>query len=180
MRIITGKYRGRRLETPKNDKVRPTSDKVKEAIFSILFDEFYDGVVCDLFAGTGNLGIEALSRGAKRCYFADSSKDSISLVRQNLNACKIKDEAVVLAGDYISALNRIREKLTVIFLDPPYEAGFMLPAMQEIEKLELLEKEGTIVAEHSIFEELPDCLGKYEKIKEKRYGKIAISIYKYL
>lgn len=178
MRVITGSLKGRRLESPKNDKVRPTSDKVKEAIFSMLFDEFYDMPVCDLFAGTGNLGIEALSRGASRCYFADSSRESLALVKRNIEYCNVGNKAILLAGDYAHALQRIREKVAVIFLDPPYEAGYMKKAIQIINSLDLLMPEGSIVAEHSAFEKLDDMIGEYQKIKEKEYGKIVVSIYK--
>lgn len=180
MRIITGSLKGRRLESPKNDKIRPTSDKVKEAIFSMLFDEFYDKAVCDLFAGTGSLGLEALSRGARKCYFADYSKESLSLLKRNIEYCKLGSEAVILAGDYSTALHRIKERLAVIFLDPPYEGGLMIDAIKTVSELSLLEEEGTIVAEHSIFEELPEKIGKYERVKQKTYGKIAISIYRYI
>ena len=179
MRIITGSLKGRRLESPKNDKIRPTSDKVKEAIFSMLFDEFYDMPVCDLFAGTGNLGLEAISRGASRCYFADSARESISLLKRNIAYCNVGDKAVLLAGDYVTALQRIREKMSVIFLDPPYEAGYMQKAIETIDTLDLLEDGGSIVAEHSAFEKLDDSIGKYQKVKEKCYGKIVISIYRH-
>ncbi len=178
MRIITGSLKGRRLKTPKNDKIRPTSDKVKEAIFSMLFDEFYAEPVCDLFAGTGNLGLEALSRGASRCYFADSQKESLSIIKSNIEYCNIGDRAILLSGDYAVALQRIREKLAVIFLDPPYDANYMPSAINMIDSLDLLRDGGLIVAEHSISEKLEDSIGGFEKIKEKEYGKIAVSIYR--
>ncbi|MGP1569940.1 MAG: 16S rRNA (guanine(966)-N(2))-methyltransferase RsmD [Eubacteriales bacterium] len=180
MRIITGSLKGRRLESPKNDKIRPTSDKVKEAIFSMLFDEFYDMPVCDLFAGTGNLGLEAISRGASCCYFADSSRESVALLKRNIEYCNVGEQAIILAGDYAQALHRIRGKMAVIFLDPPYEAGYMQDALKLIDSLDILEKNGCIVAEHSRFEKLEDTIGRYEKIKEKVYGKIVISIFKNL
>lgn len=177
MRIITGDLRGRRLATPKGSSIRPTSDKVKEAIFNIIADDFYDGVVVDLFAGTGNLGIEAISRGAKHCYFGDKSRESINLVRENINICKVQDKATIISGDYEMVLKRIPQKAQIIFLDPPYKENLMLSCIEIIDDLDLLTEEGYIVAEHGTDEKLPEKIGKYSLIKERRYGKIAVSIY---
>lgn len=118
MRIITGEYRGRRLETPIGYDVRPTTDKVKEAVFNLLMNEIWDSVVVDLFAGTGNLGLEALSRGAKRCYFCDNSRESLKLIKTNIEKCRAQDKSIVLAGDYMKALSRIREKVHGISFRP--------------------------------------------------------------
>ncbi|MFV0516834.1 MAG: 16S rRNA (guanine(966)-N(2))-methyltransferase RsmD [Aminipila sp.] len=177
MRIIAGDLKGRRLATPIGDKVRPTSDKVKEAIFSMISDTYYDEVVIDLFAGTGNLGIEAISRGAKHCYFGDKSKESLSLIRENINTCKVQDQATILAGDFETVLKRIPQKAQIIFLDPPYKDNLMVNCIELIDQLDLLTEEGYIIAEHSLDEKLPEQIGKFEMIKEKRYGKIAVSIY---
>ncbi|QHI73822.1 16S rRNA (guanine(966)-N(2))-methyltransferase RsmD [Aminipila terrae] len=177
MRIIAGDLKGRRLTSPKDEKVRPTSDKVKEAIFSMISDTYYDEMVIDLFAGTGNLGIEAISRGARHCYFGDKSKDSLALIRENINTCKVQDKATVIAGDYEMVLKRISGKAQIIFLDPPYKDGLMISCIELINDMDLLTEDGYIVAEHSLDEKLPENIGKYQKIKEKRYGKIAVSIY---
>lgn len=177
MRIIAGDLKGRRLTSPKDEKVRPTSDKVKEAIFSMISDTYYDEMVIDLFAGTGNLGIEAISRGARHCYFGDKSKDSLALIRENINTCKVQDRATVIAGDYEMVLKRISCKAQIIFLDPPYKDGLMISCIELINDMDLLTEDGYIVAEHSLDEKLPENIGKYQKIKEKRYGKIAVSIY---
>lgn len=177
LRIIAGDLKGRKLTSPKDDKVRPTSDKVKEAIFSMIADTYYDEVVIDLFAGTGNLGLEAISRGAKRCYFGDKSRESLSLIKENITYCKVEDQSIIIAGDYEMVLKRISEKAQIIFLDPPYKDGLMIGCMNLIDQLDLLEEDGLIVAEHSIKEVLPEQIGRFEKIKEKRYGKIGVSIY---
>lgn len=177
MRIISGDLKGRRLQTPKGDNVRPTSDKVKEAIFSMIADIYYDEAVIDLFAGTGNLGIEALSRGASKCYFGDKSKESLRLVKENVNTCRVQDSSVIIAGDYEMVLKRIPEKAHIIFLDPPYKEGLMISCLELISSLNLLADEGMIIAEHSFSEKLPEEIGIYEKIKEKRYGKIGVTVY---
>lgn len=177
MRIIAGELKGRKLASPKDEKVRPTSDKVKEAIFSMIADSYYDEVVIDLFAGTGNLGIEAISRGASHCYFGDKSKDSLTLIRENINTCRVQDKSTILAGDYEMVLKRIPVKAQIIFLDPPYKDGLMISCINLINQLDLLNEDGYIIAEHSLQEKLPETVGKYQLIKEKRYGKIAVSIY---
>ena len=110
MRIIAGDYKGRRLQSPQDYSIRPTTDKVKEALFSILTEKIWGSRVLDLFAGTGNLGIEALSRGAETCVFADSSRESLRLIRENIAHCKAEEGARVEAGDYRKILE-IRQNL---------------------------------------------------------------------
>ena len=111
MRISTGEFKGRKLETPDNNDIRPTSDKVKEAMFSILTNDVPGAVCCDLFAGTGNLGLEALSRGAELCYFCDSSRASIGIIHRNIEHCGATERSVVLTGDYKKTLKRINRLL---------------------------------------------------------------------
>lgn len=177
MRIIAGDLKGRKLESPKDNRVRPTSDKVKEAIFNIIANFYYDEVVIDLFAGTGNFGIEAISRGARHCYFGDKSRDSLALIRENISKCRVQDKSTIIAGDYEMVLKRIPEKAQIIFLDPPYKDGLMISCIELINDLDLLEEDGYIIAEHSVSEKLPEVVGKYQLVKEKKYGKIAVSIY---
>lgn len=179
MRIITGEYRRRRLETPIGYDVRPTTDKVKEAVFNLLMNEIWDSVVVDLFAGTGNLGLEALSRGAKRCYFCDNSRESLKLIKTNIEKCRAQDKSIVLAGDYMKALSRIREKVQVFLLDPPYKDGLYEKCLQEIDSLDLLDEEGIIIAEHGVRDFVPEQAGNLIKVKERRYGRIMVSIYRH-
>lgn len=179
MRIITGEYRGRKLETPIGYDVRPTTDKVKEAIFNLLQNEIYDSVCVDLFAGTGSLGLEALSRGAKRCYFCDNARASLNLVKTNIKICGAGDKSMVLAGDFTKTLTRIKEKADIFFLDPPYAAGLYEKCFALIESLDLLSDEGIIIAEHGKYDEMPEQIGRLVKVKERRYGKIVVSIYQY-
>lgn len=178
MRIITGAYKGRKLETPRGDEIRPTTDKVKEAIFNLLMQDIYDAVCVDLFTGTGNLGLEALSRGAKRCYFCDNARDSLNLARTNIQKCGAADRAIVLAGDYSKCLSRIREQADIFFLDPPYRAGLYETCLERIDTLDLLSQEGIIIAEHGARDEMPQQAGRLRKVRDRKYGKIMISIYR--
>ena len=177
MRIITGELRGRRLEAPYGDSVRPTSDKVKESIFNMLMGWVEDAVCIDAFAGTGNLGLEAISRGAKKVYFFDSSRDSIKYIKNNISYCKVENQAVVLYGDGKTNLKRVTEQVDVIFMDPPYEEDLYIPFIEEVCALDLLAEDGIIVAEHDKFVTLPDEIGELKKIKEKKYGRIMVSMY---
>lgn len=179
MRIITGEYRGRKLETPIGYDVRPTTDKVKEAIFNLLQNDMYDAVCVDLFAGTGSLGLEALSRGARRCYFCDNARASLNLVKTNIKICGAGDKSIVLAGDYTKTLARIKEQADIFFLDPPYASGVYEKCLELIEELDLLTEDGIIVAEHDKYDEMPEQVGNLVKVKERRYGKILVSIYQY-
>ena len=124
MRIIAGELKGRRLKTPYDDRVRPTTDKVKEAVFSMISPYLYDSVAVDLFAGTGNLGLEAISRGARRVYFADKDRRSIALVRENTAYCRVEDRSVILWSDYRDALLKIEDPVDIIFLDSSVRFGF--------------------------------------------------------
>lgn len=177
MRIITGEYRGRKLKTPKGNGIRPTSDKVKESIFNLLMNETYNRTFCDLFAGTGSLGLEALSRGAKRCYFCDNSRESIGIIKENVAHCGAETESIIIHGDYSRALSKIAEKIDVFLLDPPYNTGLYEKCFRLIERLDLLSLNGIILAEHASFDKLPDTVGGIAKIREKRYGKTTVSIY---
>ncbi|MEG0829066.1 MAG: 16S rRNA (guanine(966)-N(2))-methyltransferase RsmD [Anaerovoracaceae bacterium] len=177
MRIIAGDYKGRRLYTPKNNDIRPTTDKVKEALFSILTNKIYKSVVLDLFSGTGNIGLEALSRGAKHCYFGDNQKASIMLIKENIEYCKAQEKSTVIPGDFRKILSQVNQKCDLIFLDPPYKKGLLEECFLIIEELDLLAEGGTIVAEHPRREDIPKIMGKYEQISERRYGKILLSIY---
>jgi len=176
LRIIAGDLKGRRLFTPNDSKIRPTTDKVKESIFKIIAEYVEESIVVDLFSGTGNLGLEAISRGASRCYFGDKSKDSLDLTKKNIAYCKVQDKSIVISGDYDKVLNKIAEKVDLIFLDPPYEKGLLNKCLALIYELNLLSDSGIIVAEHGIEEILPDEAYGFYKIKEKKYGKTVITI----
>ena len=185
MRVITGKYRGRKLNTPEDYEIRPTTDKAKEALFSILTNEIYGSRVLDLFSGTGSLGIEALSRGAEYCLFADASRKSLNLIKENLEHCKVEEKTKVAAGDYRKILKNLagriedglEEPFDIILLDPPYDKGLLDEAFALIQEGGILADDGIIVAEHRKEETLPDDFHGFGKTKERRYGVVVLSIY---
>lgn len=177
MRIIAGSLKGMRLSPPTGNKVRPTTDKVKESIFNIIMGYVENAVVVDLFAGTGNLGLEAISRGAAKCYFGDRSKESMALVKKNIASCKVQDKSVTILGDYTFVLNKIPEKADVIFLDPPYAVGAIEECLQAISQSGILSEEGIVVTEHNSKEPLPQRVGSLYKEKERRYGSVGITVY---
>ncbi len=179
MRVITGDYKGRRLETPKGNAIRPTSDKVKESIFNLLMDRTYGRVFCDLFCGTGSLGIEALSRGARRCYFSDDSREAVRLTLGNLKHCGAEEKAIVFQSDYARALQRLEEKVDVFLLDPPYREGLYEKALSLIDELDLLNDDGIIIAEHDSHTDLPQNVGGLQLTRQLRYGKTGVGIYKH-
>jgi 16S rRNA (guanine(966)-N(2))-methyltransferase RsmD len=178
MRIISGDFRGRKLNTPKDYQVRPTTDKVKEALFNILAPELYNSVVCDLFAGTGNLGLEALSRGARKCYFGDHASESIKLIKENIAMCRADDMSEVVAGDYIKTLDNIHETVNIFFLDPPYRKDLLEKSIRAISDMGLLAEDGVIVAEHNKQKDIPAEIGTFSVYKERRYGSVILSFYK--
>ena len=177
MRIIAGKYRGRRLESPKDEEVRPTPDRVKEGLFSSLGDFLEGAVVLDLFAGSGGLGLEALSRGAAKCYFVDNSADSIRLIRENVRLCRAHDQAVVSQMDYTRFLEGTKDRVDLIFLDPPYGESLWDHAVALLTQHGRLSDKAILVAEHPRTIEFPLDWHGLSKIKERRYGSVVLSFY---
>ena len=176
MRVITGKCRGRRLLEPVGRDVRPTTDQVKEAMFNIIQFDVEGRKVLDLFAGTGQLGIEALSRGAADCLFVDSARDSVRLVQENLALCGFTDRARVKSGDALAYL-KSGEKFDLIFLDPPYAADLLEQALTAIASFDICREHGIIVAESAADKVLPELPAPYRLYREYRYGKIRLSVY---
>ena len=177
MRIISGDLKGRRLNTPRDNSIRPTTDKVKEAIFNMVMPHIEDAMVIDLFSGTGNLGLEAISRGAKHCTFGDKARESLQLTKENIKYCQVEDQTTLISGDFERILERISEKADIIFLDPPYKEGLVESCLEKISELDLLSEEGVLVIEHGKREILADSIGLFVKIKEKRYGTILVSLF---
>ena len=177
MRVITGTARGRRLITPAGLATRPTSEMAKEAIFSIIQFEVEGSMVLDLFAGSGQLGIEALSRGAKSALFIDKRADAVKLVRENLALCRLEENAQVICGDSVASLGAQRQKFDIIFLDPPYGSGLLEQAMEKIASFDILSPHGIMVAESPQNQTLPELPAPYGLYREYRYGKIKVSIY---
>lgn len=174
MRVITGTARGRRLKTPENYDIRPTTDNVKESVFNIVQFDIEGRRVLDLFAGTGQLGIECLSRGAESVVFVDKSRDALNIVRDNLKTCGFK--AQVVQEDAESFLRHCG-KFDLIFVDPPYDSGLYAPVLRAVNTFDILSDGGIIVCEARREERLPDMDAPYLKSREYNYGKVKICIY---
>lgn len=177
MRVITGEAKGRRLKTLKGEDVRPTTEKVKEAVFSIIQFDIEGRSVLDLFAGSGQLGIEALSRRARSCVFVDSAKASVQQVRENVEHCKLGDRARVLQSDALSFLARCTERFDIALLDPPYASGLLEKALPVLSAH--MNTGGVMLCESSADKELPERAGEFTKRRVYRYGKIAVTVYRH-
>ncbi|MDE5671147.1 MAG: 16S rRNA (guanine(966)-N(2))-methyltransferase RsmD [Eubacterium sp.] len=176
MRVITGSARGRRLETlPGEDVTRPTAESVKEALFSMIQFEIEGKKVLDLFAGSGQLGIEALSRGAASCTFVENNKKAESIVRSNIESCGFSSVSQVVLCDAAAYLSRINH-FDIAFLDPPYNKGLIEKCMPSLVKL--MGDDGIVVCETSKEETLPERFGDFAVSKERNYGKTKITIYR--
>ena len=178
MRVITGSARGRRLKELEGMETRPTTDRVKEGMFSALQFDIEGRRVLDLFAGTGQLGIECLSRGAVSAVFVDRRTDAVKLIRENLKITDLTDRARVVSADSLEYLKGLKEKFDIILLDPPYEAGLLEPAIETIAKFDILAPHGIIVAEHPVGKVLPLLPAPYRLHKTYRYGKIGMTIFR--
>ena len=179
MRVVSGKVRGLQLKTIESESTRPTKDMVKEALFSILMFKTPDSIFLDLFAGSGAIGIEALSRGAEKAYFSDSNIECIKVIKDNLKKARLEDEAVVFHGDYLKMLDEIKEvKFDIIFIDPPYSRGLGIKAIERISSYNLLKIDGVLVFETDEIEEVPDTIGMYERFNYKKYGRNVLNFYK--
>ena len=177
MRVITGKARGIQLKTPKGMLTRPTADRVKEALFSIIRFDVAGASVLDLFGGTGQLGIEALSQGAKRAVFVDAREEACGLIRENLKKTRLEADASVVRYDYLEYLSRCREQFDIIFLDPPYAEVFLENALNRITEIDILRSGGIIVTERPLGKDLSQVFPGYSRSKDYKYGKTLLTIY---
>ena len=180
MRVITGKARGVQLKTPDGMLTRPTTDRVKEALFSIIHFEIPGAKVLDLFGGTGQLGIEALSRGAKSAVFVDAREDACKLIKENLKRTRLEQDAKVVKSDYLAYLDRCRESFNIIFLDPPYAEVFLEMALKRITAIDILQSGGIIVTERPLGKELPWEFEGFERSRDYKYGKTLLAVYRKL
>ena len=178
MRVITGKARGINLKTPEGLQTRPTADRVKEALFSIIQFDIPGARVLDLFGGTGQLGIEALSRGAKSATFVDASNTACNLIRENLKRTRLQEESRVICSDYLAFLGRCSEKYDIIFLDPPYAEVFLENALNRITEIDILQSGGIIITERPLEKELSMDFPGYSKSRDYKYGKVLLTIYR--
>ena len=187
MRIITGSKRGKKLVTLEGEQVRPTTDRVKESLFNILQFQLEGRKFLDLFAGSGQIGLEALSRGAASCVFVDqdrgavrvfvdSAKESIRVVEKNIQSTGLGDRAKVVGSDFAAYLRGSREMFDIAFLDPPYRTGLLEQALPLV--AQRMNPGGVILCEHPKDEALPEAAGAFRLHKTYRYGKIMLTSYR--
>ncbi|MBR5976465.1 MAG: 16S rRNA (guanine(966)-N(2))-methyltransferase RsmD [Clostridia bacterium] len=176
MRVITGYARGMKLRTLDGLDVRPTTDQVKESIFSIIQFEVEGARVLDLFAGSGQLGIEALSRGAQSVVFVDKSRAAVNVVKENLEHTKLAEKAIVRNEDSLGFLKLTKDIFDIAILDPPYGQGLITEALGYLP--DVMSENGIIICETAKEETLPDTVSRFSNHKEYRYGKIKITVYR--
>lgn len=176
MRIITGSKRGKKLAALEGEAVRPTTDRVKESLFNILQFQLEGRRFLDLFAGSGQIGLEALSRGAAKAVFVDASRDSTRVVEKNVKACGMTDQAQIVCADFAAFLRGNREKFDIAFLDPPFREGLLPRALALT--AEAMNPGGVVVCEHPKEVELPEEAGNFRRDKVYRYGKIMLTAYR--
>ena len=174
LRVVSGKYKSRIIKYVEDEKTRPTTDKVKESIFNIIGPYFDGGIVLDLFAGSGGIGIEAISRGMDKGYFIDTSKEAIKVINDNLKTLGIAN-SLVLKRDYLDFLNSTNEKFSLIFLDPPYRMHILEDILRIIHERGLLTEDGIVVCEYEKSYTFSSIY--FEKIKEANYGIRNIAVY---
>ena len=178
MRVITGKARGTVLKTPEGLDTRPTSDRVKEALFSIIQFDVPGARVLDLFGGTGQLGIEAISRGAKSAVFVDTGEKACSIIKENLRRCKMETDGKVIRSDYLKYLENCHDSFNIVFLDPPYAEVFLENALKMLSEIDILQSGGIIVAERPVGKELSAVIPGFTRSKDYKYGKTVLTLYR--
>ena len=179
MRVISGTAKGKKLNSLEGLETRPTLDRVKEAVFNIIQFDIKDSVVLDLFSGSGALGIEALSRGAKEAILCDASSKAIKIINKNLEETRLKDKAKVINSDYLETLSKIKDKkFDIIFLDPPYKSDYVEKSIEYISKYNLLAENGIIIVETNDKNKIDEIKAKkgLEVYDTRKYG-IAIIIF---
>ncbi|MFY4773752.1 16S rRNA (guanine(966)-N(2))-methyltransferase RsmD [Metabacillus sp. RGM 3146] len=182
MRVVSGSCKGRPLKAVPGTSTRPTTDKVKEAIFNMIGPFFEGGSALDLFGGSGGLGIESLSRGIDFCLFVDKDSKAIQTIHKNIEACGFEAQTEVYRNDAERALKAIIKRnlsFNLIFLDPPYKQQKLKAFINSVDEAVLLTEEGYLVAEHGTEEKLPDAIGHLSKLKEEVYGVTAVTIFGY-
>ena len=178
MRVITGTARGRRLKELQGMETRPTTDRVKEGLFNIIQFDIEGRRVLDLFAGTGQLGIEALSRGAAHATFVDQRKDAVDLVRENLKLTGLSDRARVIQGDALTVLASLKDRYDILFLDPPYHTSLLEQALEAATRFDILRGHGIMICESYVDAKLPPVSPPYALHRTYRYGRIQLTVFR--
>ncbi|WP_094546506.1 16S rRNA (guanine(966)-N(2))-methyltransferase RsmD [Petroclostridium xylanilyticum] len=182
MRVISGSAKGHKLKSLKGMATRPTADRIKESLFNIIAAYLPDAYVLDLFAGTGSLGIESLSRGAEFVVFVDKNPMAVRIISENLLHTKLNEKAKVYNCDwseYISRFSNAERKYDIIFMDPPYSKGFIIPVLQKIWQKQLLSIEGMIIVEREKGDVIPELIEGLKIVREQHYGRTVITFIQY-
>lgn len=180
LRIIAGTAGGIRIKTPDTEKTRPTLERVKESVFSMLQPYLEGAMVLDLFAGSGSLGLEALSRGAARAVFVDESKLCKAIISENIQKTRMTEKATVYQADVSKAISLLAhkgEKFDMVFMDPPYSRQFVNKILQLLEESDIIIENGVVAVEHHEDEQPPERLGRLEKVRSRRYGDTIFSFF---
>lgn len=180
MRIISGKWRGRKLIGPCNEKTRPTADRVKESVFNMLQNHVDQAMVLDCFSGTGNLSYEALSRGAKHAYLIEKDYHAKKIIEENCHQLKAEAACTINQGDFFLILLQLSENnqsFDLIFIDPPYGQGLQEKTLDCLGGSNCIHEQTMIVVEHQTKTVLPDCVGKLIKKKTRKYGLTSVTFY---
>ena len=180
MRVVAGRAKGIALKTPSGMLTRPTADRVKEAMFSIVQFDLPGASVLDLFGGTGQLGIEAVSRGAKSATFVDNREDACRLIRENLKRTGMEKESRVVRMDYMDFLKRNREKFDIVLLDPPYAEEYLENSLKMITEIDILQSGGIIIAERPLGKDLSLDFEGFERSRDYKYGTTLLAVYRKL
>ena len=178
MRVVAGRARGTVLKTPEGMLTRPTADRVKEAMFSIVQFDLPGAAVLDLFGGTGQLGIEAISRGAKNAVFIDSNENACRLIKENLRRAKMEKEGSVIKADYLSYLSGCKEKFNIILLDPPYAEEFLENSLKMITEIDILQSGGIIITERPFGKDLLVEFSGFSRSKDYKYGNTLVTLFR--
>ena len=178
MRVISGKARGVQLKTPQGMLNRPTADRVKEAMFSIIQFDLPGAKVLDLFGGTGQLGIEALSRGAQSCVFVDKNESACGIIRENLRRTGFAEEGSIVRSDYLSYLKTAHEMFNIVLLDPPYAEEFLENSIKLLSEIDILQSNGIIISERPFGKELSLDLPGFTRSKDYKYGNTVLALYR--
>jgi 16S rRNA (guanine966-N2)-methyltransferase len=181
LRVISGQAKGHKLKTIDGNSTRPTSDRVKESLFNIITSYILDADVLDLYAGTGNLGIEALSRGAASAVFVDKSRECFEVIKDNLNHTKLENSALVITGEVITTLNKLsmdNKKFDIIFLDQQYNKNLIQETLKVIDKNDIINDNGIVIAEKDVVDIIPEEVGRLKLTRNQKYGDTVLSFYK--
>lgn len=179
-RILAGKARGKKIKTRPGFSTRPLLGRVKESLFGILGQKIKNACFLDLYAGTGNVGLEALSRGAKSCWFVEKDFHCARIIKENLARLGMTNSARTVRADVLKFLPRLEKEFDLIFVGPPYQQNLILPALEVIGGKRILTKKGWVICQHHRQEELSENVGQLGRFRQKLYGDIALSFYKYL